>query len=161
MFIPFAPRNNFSSPVEKLFTVIVASFPCSMQKNQRRSVTGNIRIYYPASTPPPEKEYLASLRKYAESGSYIAQRTLGGELWKKGDHNCLVWYRKAADQGDDIAQFNLGLAHLDGSFGAEVNPAETLKLWLLSAAQGNAGALKDLGVFWKDGLSGKKNLPKE
>ena len=109
---------------------------------------------------PPEKKYLASLRKYAESGSYIAQRTLGGELWKKGDHNCLVWYRKAADQGDDVAQFNLGLAHLDGTFGAEVNPAETLKLWLLSAAQGNAGALKDLGVFWKDGLSGKKNLAK-
>ena len=109
-------------------------------------------------TPGTRKEFIASLRKYAEKGFYLAQRILAEELGKS-EPDYFEYYRKAADQGDDVSQYNIGLAYINGEI-RESNPEMTLKYWELSAAQGNRGALKDLGVYWKDGIGGKKDIKK-
>lgn len=66
---------------------------------------------------------------------------------KQDDAIALSWYRKAADQGDALAQYNLGAAYAHGS-GVKEDRTEALKWFGKSAAQGNkaaAGALRTLG----------------
>ena len=84
---------------------------------------------------------------------------MGELLMNNNDPAYLEWYRKAAEQGDDLSQYNLALAYLEGKFGSP-DAVNGLKYLELSAAQNNAGALKDLGVFWKDGVGGKKDIVK-
>ncbi|MBE6358643.1 MAG: sel1 repeat family protein [Lentisphaerae bacterium] len=98
-------------------------------------------------------------RDFAEKGFYLAQRSLAELLMNNNDPAYLEWYRKAAEQGDDLSQYNLALAYLEGRFGSP-DAVNGLKYLELSAAQNNAGALKDLGVFWKDGVGGKEDIVK-
>ena len=110
-------------------------------------------------SPELLKTELETHRKFAEKGFYLAQRTVAERMFMAGEEGNLEWYHKAAEQGDDVAQYNLGLAFLEGRF-YEVDTAAALKYWELSAAQGNAGALKDLGVYHDDGINGKKDCAK-
>lgn len=58
------------------------------------------------------------------------------------------WYEKSAQQGSQYAQSNLAYLYLHG-LGAEVNKKEALRLYQLSAAQGNEYAIKALAE-WVD-----------
>jgi hypothetical protein len=46
----------------------------------------------------------------------------------------IKWYRKAADQGDALAQYNLGMRYKEGD-GLPLDPVEAYKWLSLAAAQ--------------------------
>ena len=56
----------------------------------------------------------------------------------------MKWYRKAAEQGDAKAQYNLGHAYYNGE-GVEQDYVEAVRWYRLSADQGYAGAQFMLG----------------
>jgi TPR repeat protein len=60
------------------------------------------------------------------------------------------WYQKAADQGDAIAQHNLGQMYHQGQ-GVEQDFKEAVKWYQKAADQGYAKAQSNLGVMYRDG----------
>ena len=66
-------------------------------------------------------------------------------------------YRKAAEQGDADAQYNLGLFYANGD-GVSKDFAEAVKWWRKSAEQGNVEAQYRLGVCYKNGDGVTKNF---
>lgn len=63
-------------------------------------------------------------------------------------------FRRAADQGNARAQFNLGVMHGDGAGGLEKSHAEEVRHYELAADQGHAGALCNLGYLYRRGQGG-------
>ena len=66
------------------------------------------------------------------------------------------WYRKAAEQGDDVAQCRLGLCYVEGE-GVEKNLAESIKWFAKAANQDNGAAQLFLGVCYENGIGVKLN----
>jgi TPR repeat protein len=66
------------------------------------------------------------------------------------------WYRKSADQGNELAQLNLGVAY-DNGLGVQQDFAEAANLYRLSALQGNADAQMNLGDMYRYGRGVKKD----
>jgi TPR repeat protein len=61
------------------------------------------------------------------------------------------WYRKAAEQGDVIAQYNLGDMYCTGE-GVPQNDAEAVKWYRKAAEQGDAAAQHKLGRMYVTGV---------
>ena len=55
----------------------------------------------------------------------------------------LKWYRLAADQGDELAQYNLGMRHYRG-IGVKRDSVEAYQWLSLAAAKGMRDAIQDL-----------------
>ena len=68
----------------------------------------------------------------------------------QGHPDALKWYQKTADEGNAIAQYNLGLMYAKGE-GVDQNDAEALKWFRLAAEQGSAVAQYNLGIMYRDG----------
>lgn len=62
-------------------------------------------------------------------------------------------------QGDDKAQFNLGLMHFHGK-GVEQDSDQAFKWWSLASSKGNSGAQYNLGVLYEYGNGVEKDLSK-
>jgi hypothetical protein len=78
---------------------------------------------------------LASIRGQAAAGSAAAQTKLGDYFLSAGDAtNAVVWYRKAAEQGDPQGQVSLAGCYLQGR-GVEKNIAEAARWQRLAAIQ--------------------------
>ena len=63
------------------------------------------------------------------------------------DAEAVRWYRLAAEQGEAIAQNNLGLMYSNG-WGVPQDYAEAIRWYRLLAEQGKAGAQNNLGVMY-------------
>ena len=61
-----------------------------------------------------------------------------------------AWYRKAADQGHAVAQYNLGVLYRDGE-GVPKDLAQAVAWFRKAADQGNAAAQNNLGVLYANG----------
>ena len=68
----------------------------------------------------------------------------------------LKWYRKAADQNNVKAQYNMGVMYHDGQ-GVKQDYIEALKWYRKAADHGNAQALYNLGVMYFNGQGVQKN----
>jgi TPR repeat protein len=62
----------------------------------------------------------------------------------------MKWYRKAAEQGNALAQNNLGSMYRDG-LGVPQDHAEAMKWYRKAAEQGNALAQNNLGFIYSTG----------
>lgn len=71
-------------------------------------------------------------------------------------NKAVYWYTKAAEQGHNTAQLNLGWCHLNGK-GTPVNHAEALKWYLKAAEQGNATAMFNVGNCYAHGYGIEEN----
>ena len=60
------------------------------------------------------------------------------------------WYRKAADLGDPIAQYNLGVMYRSGQ-GVPQNSSEAARWYQKAAEQGDPDAQKNLGDLYRRG----------
>jgi uncharacterized protein len=70
---------------------------------------------------------------------------------KRGDFaTALRLFRPLADQGDDVAQFDLGVMYNKG-WGVPRDYVQAAKWYRLAAAQGNADAQYNLGILYDDG----------
>jgi hypothetical protein len=67
------------------------------------------------------------------------------------------WYRRAADQGDAVAQFNLGVRYDNGQ-GVPQNYEEAARWYRLAAQQGQARAQSNLGVLYANGQGVPKDV---
>lgn len=108
-----------------------------------------------------EKKLSDALKSFSEKGFYLTQRLLADVYHRMQLPDMSVaLYRKAASQGDPIAQHNLGLILVWLNNGKTI-PEETRKLWQASADQGHVEALNNLGLAWlKGAINGKTDYPK-
>jgi len=75
----------------------------------------------------------------------------GWEAQQAGDYvEAVKWYRKAAEQGDAVAQDNLGKMYYDGT-GVTQDYAEAVKWYRKVAEQGFASAQYNLGQMYRKG----------
>ena len=80
-----------------------------------------------------------------ELGWYYQHRAKKPDL-----EEAVKWYRKAAEQGNSRAQYELGYCYIKGK-GVAQDRNEAIKWYRKAAAQGNASAelrLKELGVSY-------------
>ena len=76
----------------------------------------------------------------------------GVEAYQRGDYaTALTEFRPLAQQGNAVAQSNLGLMY-DFGRGVPQDYAEALRWYRLAAEQGNAVAQNNLGVMYGQGL---------
>jgi hypothetical protein len=68
----------------------------------------------------------------------------------KDEAEGVQWYRKAAEQGDAAAQYNLGVMYFEGH-GVPKDETEAVKWWRKGAEQGDAGAQHNLGLAYSNG----------
>jgi TPR repeat protein len=71
------------------------------------------------------------------------------------DTDVARWYRKAADQGHALAQFNLDMIYFNGQGAQDAQEAE--KWFRLAAKQGNAAVRLNLGVMYAKGRDVPQN----
>ncbi len=67
------------------------------------------------------------------------------------DAEAVKWYRKAAEQGDGDAQFNLALMYYNGLYVPQ-DYAEAAKWYRKAAEQGHAKAQYNLDLMYGKGL---------
>jgi TPR repeat protein len=71
-----------------------------------------------------------------------------GEGVEKSDELSSYWYRKAAENGNAIGQYNLG-HHYRNGYGVPQDYGEAVKWLRMSAEQGNSDAQINLGwMYW-------------
>ena len=82
-----------------------------------------------------DKRSLATLRMHAEAGISAAQCELGEFYRQTGNYSeAEKWYRKAADQGDALSQYNLGYFYATGHHGMKQDEIEAYFWFSLAAA---------------------------
>jgi len=69
------------------------------------------------------------------------------------------WYKKAAEQGHESSQLNLGVMYNQGR-GVKRDYVEAAHWYEKAAAQGNAKAQLNLGILYDQGLGMKKDIMK-
>jgi len=81
----------------------------------------------------------------------------GMDAYYQGDYaTALKEWRPLADQGDAVAQNNLGVMY-DQGLGVPQDAVEAVRWYRLAAEQGDAGAQNNLGVMYKKGLGVPQN----
>ena len=73
-----------------------------------------------------------------------------GEGTSKNYGEAVKWYRLSAEQGNEKAQFHLGLMHYNGQ-GVPQDYNEAVRLYRHSAEQGYAKGQSNLGVMYYNG----------
>ncbi len=111
-----------------------------------------------SSTPDGVDQLLAAVQK----GDPEAQYKLGVAYFHgRGVEQDYVaaskWYQAAAEQGNDKAQFNLGLMCLDGNQGVAKDEAEAARWFRKASEHGHAKARFNLGRLYLNGLGVPKD----
>ena len=75
---------------------------------------------------------------------------------QRDDAEAVRWYRRAADQGDALAQYHLGNTYAEGT-GVSQDYAEAVRWYRLAADQGDARSQFSLGVMYAKGLGVPEN----
>ena len=112
----------------------------------------NITTRNPATTP-------VTANTIESKPEYTAQQMVdkGLEFFKNKEYaEAVSWYRKAAEQGTDVAQFNLGLMYEVGR-GVTQNDAEAVSWYRKAAEQGNASGQLSLGSMYAIGRGVTQN----
>ena len=104
----------------------------------------------------PQDATVSKIQTLAEQGNAIAQFTLGlafdnGRPGIPPNYTeALTWYRRAADQGLDLAQLYLGHMY-DYGKGGPPNYTEALTWYRCAAEQGLSSAQYNLGLMYAKG----------
>lgn len=116
----------------------------------------------PAARSPSVKPVasLPSIRKSAETGSADAQLRLGLRYYN-GDgvqidlRKAAHWFQLAAEQGDRVAEYELGCLYQDGQGGLPRDDRRAIELFTRSAGHGFTAASLVLGVDYElgDGIA--------
>ncbi|NOQ93464.1 MAG: hypothetical protein GQ547_02385 [Methylophaga sp.] len=98
-----------------------------------------------------EQNYI-NCKASAELGNAYAQYALAnlynsGQGVEQDAEQAVVWYKKAANQNNDLAQYSLGVMYEFGLGGLEIDQQEADKWYKLSAKNGNYFALNKLGLI--------------
>ncbi|WP_374486481.1 tetratricopeptide repeat protein [Zoogloea sp.] len=107
--------------------------------------------------PGRQDAALARLTNLAEGGTAEARRMLGLALLSRGDHDGtgLQWLRRAAQEGDADAAFQLGKLYSVGGAGVSADAARAFGWFSAAGKTGHPGAAYYLGIAWRDGYGVK------
>jgi TPR repeat protein len=126
-----------------------------------------IGFFYATGLTVPKNEQMAEewFRKSAMAGNAKGELNLGLLLARNQEPEARVkegvaWVEKAAAKGDGDAQYFLGDVHYFGRFGHPVDHPKARTLYEQALAQGNIKALNSLGVMFKYGIAGPKDIAK-
>jgi|GEM_PF-2700154 len=92
----------------------------------------------------------------AKADFLYGQRYYDGEGVEQNFAEAVVWFRKAAEQGDKTAQNNLGVCYYEGK-GVKQDYTEAAKWIRMAADQGIAAAQSNLGACYSDGRGVKQD----
>ncbi len=126
----------------------------TIAEGEKKVVTGalstNLYPDFSGKIPAKGTEAYGYYQK-AITGDASAQNSLGDKYYNSKDYSRAVyWYRKAAEQGNAYAQFNLGYCYQYGN-GVTKDYAEAVKWYQKAAEQGNAYAQFNLGLCYEQG----------
>jgi hypothetical protein len=113
--------------------------------------------------PARAESDLAEVRRAAEQGKPEAQLELGGRYrFGRGGvttdyEQSLVWYKKAAAQGDAGAQFFVGVMCAQGK-GVPKDYTQAVMWYKRAAGQGDGDAQFNLGVMYANGNGVPQNV---
>ena len=80
------------------------------------------------------------------------------EITEKDLEKCAYWYQKAAEQGESVAQNNLGLCYEYGK--GVISDSEQAVLWYRKSAENrNSNAQYNLGRCYENGYGVIKDIP--
>jgi uncharacterized protein len=102
---------------------------------------------------------LKLLRPLAENGDDRAQSMLGLLYYRgrggvqQNDAEALKWFLLAADRGNALAEFNLGVMHAEGR-GVPQDNGEAARWYRLAADRGSPQAQYNLGLWYANGDGG-------
>ena len=112
----------------------------------------------PASSPKASQSHQTSAAKSAAALSPEEMFQNGLEHYDKKNYTEAVkWYRKAAEQGNTQAQFNLGYSYEFGQ-GVTQDYDEAVKWYRKAAEQGHARGQCNLGYCYEKGEGVTKNI---
>lgn len=100
---------------------------------------------------------LAALKGEAAAQLYVGRRYQdggNGEDWPYSLHAARWWYKKAAEQGHALAQYEYGQCNLDKT---NLHPQEALKWFRKAAEQGYDEAQFWVAMFYADGYVVEKD----
>ncbi|WP_432760534.1 tetratricopeptide repeat protein [Neisseria lactamica] len=83
-----------------------------------------------------------------------------GQGVRQDDEQAAQWFRKAAEQGNAKAQFNLGLMYANGQ-GVRQDDAQAVQWFRKAAEQGFADAQYNLGVMYEMGEESVKMMHRQ
>lgn len=131
-------------------------FGSALEKCQER-IEKCYSLLFSESENPQRK----TLYERAVGGDAAAQYDLALLFDEKGfelydPEECVHWYRRAAVQGHDGAQINLGYCYGNG-IGVEKDFSEAIKWTRLAAEQGNIAAQGNLGACYLEGWGVEKD----
>jgi uncharacterized protein len=106
-----------------------------------------------------DAEAIRLLRPFARNGDQLAQMVIGsiydigGNGIQQNYRSAAIWYRKAAEQGEDLSQYRLGKLYAKG-LGVKHDKVKAVKWFRRSADQGNGSAQVELAIMYQDGVGG-------
>jgi TPR repeat protein len=104
--------------------------------------------YLHACTPRPEPEH---------QGPGAEALAKGREAGNRKDYSeAVLWFRKAADQGDARAKYNIGVLYERG-LGVEQNYTEAMRWYRKAADQGDVRAQFNIGGLYHEGRGVEQN----
>ena len=135
---------NFAVPVSYLKEFI--------KKNRKMLVSFNKKDLL-----KKERDKRKELSNLALKGDAKAQNELGDKYYFAGEYKkAAKWFKKSAEQGVALAQFNLGLMYYEGE-GVAQNYVQAIYWFKKSAEQGYASAQYNLGVMHDKGQGVAQN----
>ena len=109
------------------------------------------------------RDHVAALKWYELAGDADSFNRMG-VIYSKGEYGvdtddtkAVEYYRKAADLGGKVAQYNLAFKYYNGK-GVEQSFTESRRFYKLSAGQNNVMAQFKLGVMMVKGEGGEENM---
>jgi TPR repeat protein len=121
------------------------------------SITLPRQVFDPSTQQVNDSDIVQNLIKNSKDGDANAQCLLGDEFSAVGDNwEAVKWYRKAAEQGNPDAQFQLGQWYDDPDQMEDF--AEALKWYHKAAENGQAAAQYSLGLIYVAGKQVPENL---
>ena len=121
------------------------------------SAPNRVALANPTPLPKQDMECLESARRGDAHCQFLVGRDyLAGHGVARDPVEGAKWYRKAAEQGLDVAQLALGQLYLRG-LGVPRNATEGVSWIRKAATQGNARAQDELGEAYENGTAGPAN----
>jgi len=115
---------------------------------------GALTCVTPARADEDVDRAFAAARASAAAGDVVAQFSLGAMLYYGADNTAqaIEWFRKAAAQGFESAEFQMGQLY-DFGFGVAQDDREALAWYRKAAEHGSAAGLRAVGDFYRKGRS--------
>lgn len=112
-------------------------------------------IFRKANELAKEGKYEEAMQTYLKEKNNPWCQVNIGVLYEKGQgvaqdyKKAIEWYKKAADQGDEVAMRNIGLSYWEGS-GVPKNCDEAMKWLKLATEKGDVNAMKCIAACYTD-----------